>query len=145
MADDTKIPPPSSPLTVQINLAVLRLVFDWFAAKYLPAFVPVITSEYRTEAHNKEVGGADNSAHVHGLARDFILQYKNGQAVPQLQQKAIFDEFIAPNWPGFALYEGDHIHVNLNREISQYAGIAGVGLLGLVGYKIFTSIGGKNG
>lgn len=141
--DEKTIPPPASPVTVQINLTILRFVFDWFCKKFLPAYKCQVTSEYRTKTHNTEVGGAENSAHVHGLAVDFILVYpQNNQPVPAIQAKKIFEEFVLPNWPGYALWEGDHIHLNLSREISTYAGIAGVALIGLVGYKILTSMGG---
>jgi len=145
MSDDATIPAPAFPLTVQLNLVYLRLVFDWFRSKYLPAFDVQVTSEYRDQAHNREVGGADNSAHVHGLARDFILKYKDGRVVPVAQAKAVFDEFIAPNWPGFALWEGDHIHVNLSRRVSNTSGLVGVGLVGFGVYKLVKSIGGSHG
>lgn len=152
MIDDPsqlQIPPPKSPLTIQINLAVLRFVVNWFFKKYLPAYTSLVTSEYRTVEHNAEVGGAANSAHVHGLAQDFILVYANGQHVPEIQAKTIYDSYVAPNWPGFTEFEsassaeGYHIHVNLSREITTYAGIAGVAGLGVVGFKLLTSMGGS--
>ncbi len=140
--DETKIPPPVSPVTIWINLQVLNFVFNQFMKKYLPTFTARITSEYRTAAHNAEVGGAENSAHVHGLARDFNLQL-DGVDIPKAQEKAVFDQFISPNWPGYSLWEGDHIHVNLSRQITTYASIAGVAGVGLIGYKIISSMGGS--
>jgi hypothetical protein len=149
MATNTTVPVPSNPLTIKLNLVVLGFVFDWFAKKFLPAFKPVITSEYRTPDHNSEVGGAVDSAHVYGLARDFVLQYPNGEPVPEIQAKSVFDAYVAPNWPGFSEWapssaaQGYHIHVNLAREVSVYAGIAGIALIGVVGFKIISGLGGS--
>lgn len=131
--EENQIKPPKSPLTSKINLAILHFYFERFAKRYLPAFRYRITSDYRDAEKNKEVGGAANSAHLHGLALDFVLLDQNGKAVPKSQAKAVFDEFIEPNWPGFALWESDHIHVNLSRKISEYAGAAGVAVLGALG------------
>lgn len=147
MASDSTIPPPKSPLTIQINLAILRLYFDWFAKKYLPAFVLRVTSEYRDAAHNAEVGGASNSAHVHGLARDFQLFNAAGEMVPLEQAQSVYNEFVLPNWYGYSEFEvADgvyHIHVNLSREIGIYANIIGLGSIGIIGFKMFQNLGGR--
>lgn len=141
--DETKVPPPASPLTKVINLAILRFIANNFAAKWLPAYERVVTSDLRTAEHNKEVGGVDNSTHVHGLAEDFQLKFKgNGQALSQSQAKAAYDQFIAPNWPGFTEFEaasageGYHIHWQLSREITTYAALGGVAALGVVGFVV---------
>lgn len=139
--DESKIPPPVSPVTLWLNLKALDFTFAWFMRKYLPAFTARITSEYRSAEHNKEVGGAANSAHVHGLARDFNLQL-NGVDVPKEQEMKLFTDFIKPNWPGYSLFEVDHIHVNLSREITTIAGAAGVAAVGVVGYQVLKSMGG---
>lgn len=143
--EEAKIGPPVNPLTVKINTAILGYYFDWFAKKYLPAFKPVITSSYRTAEKNESVGGAQNSAHLHGLAYDFVLEYQNGQPVPKAQARVLFDEFVKPNWHGFALWEETpagvwHIHVNLSRKITEYAGAAAVAALGVVAFKVFQNI-----
>lgn len=149
MADnEATIPAPTNPLTVKINLAILGFYFDWFCKKYLPAFKPVITSSFRDSAKNESVGGAQNSAHLHGLAYDFILQYANGEPLPRAQAKAVYDEFVKPNWVGFSLWEESpggvwHIHVNLSREISTYAAIMGVAAMGVVGFQIIKGFGGS--
>ena len=146
---ETSIPPPVSPLTAKINLAILGFYFDHFAKKYLPAFVPVITSGYRDAAKNSEVGGEQNSAHLHGLAYDFVLQYPGGQEVPKLQAKQVFDNFIQPNWPGYALWEEAggvwHVHVNLSRKITEYASIIGLTAIGVVGFKMIQNWGKDHG
>lgn len=142
--NENEIPPPTSPLTLKMNGAVMDIVMDWFKSKYLPAFKVVYTSGTRTAEKNAQVGGAKNSAHVHGLARDFILYRKDGAALTEKEGKMIFDEFIFPNWPGFALWEGDHVHVNLPRHVSTVVGAATVGAAAWGIYKAFKSLGGKN-
>ena len=146
---ETTIHPPSNPLTVKINLAILDYYFGWFCKKYLPAFKTVITSGYRDAAKNTAVDGAQNSAHLHGLAYDFVLKYPNGEIVPRSQAKAIYDEFIAPSWAGFSLFElesnnGYHVHVNLSRRVTEYASIMAVAGMGIIGFAIMKSIGDKH-
>lgn len=145
--DENKIPPPKSPVVVNLNLWVLRRVFDWFMGKYLPNFGFIITSEYRTEARNREVGGAANSAHVHGLARDVVLTMKTSNAlVPESQALKVFKEFILPHWPGYAEFEpatsgeGYHIHVNLSRQIGIYAGAVAVAAGGIAVFKLVQNL-----
>ncbi len=140
---ENEIPAPVSPITIWINLKVLGFVFNWFLQKYLPGYTARVTSEYRTAEHNQAVGGAANSAHVHGLARDFNLQ-QNGVDVPKAQEQALFEQYIKPNWPGYALWEGDHIHLNLSRKITTYAGAVGVAGVGILGYKVISSMGGSS-
>ena len=133
---ETEIAPPSSPLTVKINMTFLDLIFDSWAKKYLPAYEVVKTSGYRTKEKNAEVGGAANSAHVHGLAYDFVLK-QGGKLITGEKFKSIYKEFIEPNWPGFALFEGDHVHVNLSRKITVYAGLIGLSAIGAIVAKVF--------
>ena len=142
MTTENQVQAPVNPLTIQINLSILRYIRSNFFQKYLPNFVPVITSDLRTAEHNAEVGGVPNSTHVHGLAEDYQLKYAaGGGAVSESQAKAAFEQFIKPNWPGFAEFEpskpgeGYHIHAQLSRDISTYTGIvslAGLGVLGMV-------------
>lgn len=141
--EENRIKPPKSPLTAKINLSILHFYFERFAKRYLPAFRYRITSDYRDTAKNKEVGGAANSAHLHGLALDFVLLDQNGKPVPKAQAKAVFDEFIAPNWPGFALWESDHIHVNLSRKISEFTAAAGIAVLGALGIHLINKLTGE--
>ena len=65
-----------------------------------------ITSGFRTSAKNESVGGAKNSAHVHGLAWDVVF-------------KGPVPLDVVPDWKtstgGYAENEGDHYHFNLPR------------------------------
>lgn len=135
------VPAPKNPLTIKINLAIFRYVREAFFKKYLPNYEPVITSDIRTAEHNAKVGGVPNSTHVHGLAEDFQLKFKNGALLSEAQAKAVFEQTIKPNWPGYSEWEssspgeGYHVHAQLSREISTYSGLislAGIGVLGFV-------------
>jgi len=147
---ETEISPPVNPLALKINLLILKYVREQFFKKYLPNYLPVITSDLRSADHNADLGGAVNSAHLHGLAEDFTLTTINGQAVPEIQAKAAYDQIIAPNWSGFSEWEpsssgkGYHIHINLSREISIYSAAVGLLGLGVVGYAILKGWG-QNG
>lgn len=134
---DSTIPPPTSSMVVKANGVLTRKVFDWFVSQYLPAYEARVTSTYRTQEHNAEIGGAENSAHVHNLAVDFVL-YRGGIPLSREEAKGIFGTYVDPYWPGFALFEvspsakpaGYHIHVNLPRRTGLYIGgalLAGTG------------------
>lgn len=86
--------------------------------KYLPEYESIVTSEYRDKNQNASAGGAVDSAHLYALATDFVLNYK-GVRLTESQLKRVFDEKVKPNWVGFSLFEGDHIHVNLSRSLSH--------------------------
>lgn len=144
------VKPPTSPITVRLNQFVLSTYFKWFVKKYLPAFKVVITSGYRAPDKNAEVGGVENSAHLHGLAYDIILQKPDGAAITRDQARKVFADFIAPNWGGYALWEDGagadgkktwHIHLNLSRRVTEYASIFGISVIGIVGFKFFSSMG----
>lgn len=142
---EASIGPPKFPLVTSINASVLGWVFERFKAKYLPAYNVVVTSEYRDPAKNREVGGAENSAHVHHLARDFVLYRKDGTALTKPEARRVFDEFVKPHWPGYSLFEEDagakpsgyHVHVNLSRRITTYSGLLAAGVLAFGAYKFF--------
>lgn len=140
VTDETRIPPPVNPITKMINLRVLRLAAAWFMGRHLPQYEQVITSDLRSQDENARVGGAENSAHLHGLAEDFKLRFKQGgQALTEPQARALYEEVIAPFWPGFTEFErsstreGYHIHWNLSREVTTFASIAALAGLGAVG------------
>lgn len=143
MMPENTIPPPVNPLTKMINLQVLRFVAARFMEQWLPEYAQVVTSDIRTAEQNHKAGGAENSAHLHGLAEDFQLKYRQGgAAVNQAQARALYDRVIAPHWAGFTEFEtasggeGYHIHWNLSREISTYSGLAALAGIGVVGFKL---------
>lgn len=139
--EETKIRPPSFPLTARINQAITDFYFEHFARKYLAplGLEARITSTLRDADHNHQVGGAANSAHVHGLAVDFQL-FRGGKRLPAAEESKVFKDVVAPNWPGFALDEvkaKNHIHVNLTRQISVSTGITTAAVMGMVAIPIF--------
>ena len=149
MAAESSIPAPVNPLTLKINMAILSYVLGNFMKKYLPTFSRVTTSDIRTAEHNAQVGGVPNSAHVHGLAEDFQLMTGAAKA-SEAQAKAAWEQVIKPNWPGWTEFEasspgeGYHIHVQLSREISTYAGIASLAGLGVLGVVMISNWGKKS-
>lgn len=126
---------PKNPLTIGVNEVITDMYFKNFINKYLPAFEVIVTSKYRDPQKNKQVGGALLSSHQYGLARDFVLM-QDSQTLSIDRARNIYNEFIKPNWPNFSMFEEHegkyHIHLNLNRDISTYTGLAvGAGLLGI--------------
>jgi len=90
--------------------AVIAPVFKWWAARRLSSFgvtpdLYTITSADRTVAHNAEVGGVSDSAHIYGVGWDVTGSPGTLQMIEQ-------------NWPGFVLKESDHLHVNMNRAFA---------------------------
>lgn len=116
---------PINPITLKLNISMTRRIFEQFMYKYLPALDYRITSEYRDPEKNRAVGGATDSAHLYGLAIDFVLVGPSGGALGPMETAHYFDAVIKPNWPGFALNEGDHIHVNLPRDYTTSTRWAG--------------------
>lgn len=147
MSEEAKIPAPTNPLTKKINLAILRYVRESFFKKWLPEYEPVITSDLRTPEHNAKVGGVPNSTHVHGLAEDFQIKFKSGALLSEAQAKALFNQIIKPNWPGYTEWEnsspgeGYHVHIQLSREISTYAGLISLAGIGVLGFAVINNWG----
>jgi hypothetical protein len=142
--EESKIRPPSFPLTARINQAITDFYFEHFAKKYLaPLGIEArITSTLREIAHNAAVGGAANSAHVHGLAVDTQL-FRNGKRLPPAEESKVFADTIAPAWPGFALDEvksKNHIHLNLTRQITISTGITSAAVMGMIGIVVFKKL-----
>lgn len=74
-----------------------------------------INSAYRTEAHNKKVGGATYSQHKYGTAADIHI---NG-----VTQKALaaFIETLMPNTGGIGIYNS-FVHVDVRQTKSRWHG-----------------------
>ena len=136
--EETKITPPRNPLTLMLNGAIMDYYFDYFMKKYLPQYDTKVTSKFRDASHNASIGGAENSAHLHSLAVDFILLKKGtDKPVSQAESKNIFQTVIAPKWSGYSKWESDHIHVNLSRKIGTAAGMLTLAVMGIVGITMF--------
>ena len=66
-----------------------------------------INSGYRCKSHNKKVGGASNSQHIHGTAADIVLP---GQ--PVFWEWELFITAVKLGFGGVGLYKG-RIHVDV--------------------------------
>ena len=83
----------SDPVFVDSSLAaLLQKIRDHFGRPV------VITSGYRTAAHNKSVGGAAYSQHLYGRAADIRVQ-----GIP-VEQLAAYAETCLPGTGGIGLY-----------------------------------------
>lgn len=72
----------------------------------------IITSGYRTEAHNQEVGGAPRSFHLKGLAADFVV---DGMG-PQEVQEALDDV-----WSGGLGKASTYTHIDIRRNKARWS------------------------
>ena len=83
----------SDPVFVDSSLAaLLQKIRDHFGRPV------VITSGYRTAAHNKSVGGAKSSQHLLGKAADIQVADTTVEAV------AAYAESLMPDWGGVGRY-----------------------------------------
>lgn len=145
MAAETDIAPPGFPLIAKINQAITDYYFDHFVEKYLaPLGLSVrVTGKLRDVDRNAEVGGAENSAHLHGLAIDFQL-LRAGKPLTPADTAQVFRDVIKPNFPGYAVDETpigkNHIHVNYTRLITTYTSLAGFAVAGILSVPIFKKL-----
>jgi len=66
----------------------------------------IITSGYRCESHNREIGGAVNSKHLHGLAADIIAT--------DISKEGLFIECMKIGFSRIIWYRDlPHIHVEI--------------------------------
>lgn len=75
----------------------------------------IINSAYRTEAHNKSIGGATYSQHKYGLAADIHI---NGVAPKEI---AAYVETLMPSSGGIGIYKS-FVHVDVRRVKSRWNG-----------------------
>lgn len=73
----------------------------------------IITSGYRCEIHNKNVGGAPKSKHIDGIAAD--IQVKG--VAPSLVFDFLDDTF--PNCYGIGLYSS-WVHIDVRQEKARW-------------------------
>ena len=75
----------------------------------------IINSAYRTEAHNKSIGGATYSQHKYGLAADIHI---NGVTPKEI---AAYVETLLPSSGGIGIYKS-FCHVDVRRVRSRWNG-----------------------
>ena len=98
--------------TVFISLALVNLlqkIRDRFGKAV------IINSAYRTEAHNKAIGGATYSQHKYGLAADIHI---NGVTPKEI---AAYVETLMPLSGGIGIYKS-FVHVDMRRVKSRWNG-----------------------
>lgn len=98
--------------TVFISLALVNLlqkIRDRFGKAV------IINSAYRTEAHNKAIGGATYSQHKYGLAADIHI---NGVTPKEI---AAYVETLMPSSGGIGIYKS-FVHVDVRRVKSRWNG-----------------------
>ena len=98
--------------TVFISLALVNLlqkIRDYFGKAV------IINSAYRTEAHNKSIGGATYSQHKYGLAADIHI---NGVTPKEI---AAYVETLLPTSGGIGIYKS-FCHIDVRRVKSRWNG-----------------------
>ena len=98
--------------TVFISLALVNLlqkIRDHFGKAV------IINSAYRTEAHNKSIGGATYSQHKYGLAADIHI---NGVTPKEI---ADYVETLMPSSGGIGIYKS-FVHVDVRQVKSRWNG-----------------------
>lgn len=98
--------------TVFISLALVSLlqkIRDHFGKAV------IINSAYRTEAHNKKIGGATYSQHKYGVAADIHI---NGVTPKEI---AAYVETLIPNRGGIGIYK-NFCHVDTRQVKSRWNG-----------------------
>lgn len=73
----------------------------------------IINSGYRTNAHNKKVGGATNSMHLLGKACDIVVKNRKPNVVGEFAKKIGFN--------GVGIYK-DFVHVDTRKSPSYWLG-----------------------
>ncbi len=73
----------------------------------------IINSAYRTEAHNKKVGGSANSQHKYGMAADIRI---NGVSPKTI---ATYLNTLMPNSGGIGVYSS-FVHVDVRAKKSRW-------------------------
>lgn len=110
VAIEQSIAPPPGWIAQLLQRAALWRVQRWLAAAGAVEGLDYrVSSTYRDAARNQAVGGASNSAHVHGLAVDVV-------ALPgsPLDYAAMAAAWNAQGL-GYAHYDARHLHLGLAR------------------------------
>ena len=75
-----------------------------------------ITSAFRTESHNKKVGGGKKSTHLVGIAADIMVK---GVTPAQV---AAYAETLMPDRGGIGQYK-NFVHIDVRHDKSRWRGI----------------------
>lgn len=146
----TTIKPPKNPITLALNGWLTDNYIKSFFNEYLPNYEPVFTSGYRTEEHNRDIGGAADSSHLYNLGKDFALKNKaTGVILNDTQAKKVYNEAF-PYWEGYAKFyptapggNSHHIHANLDREITNYTKYIGIAVMAAGAVYVFNKYKGQ--
>lgn len=74
-----------------------------------------INSGWRSESHNKRVGGSANSQHLYGLAADIVVKGVSPKDV------AAYAETLLPNTGGIGIYS-TFTHIDVRKTKSRWKG-----------------------
>lgn len=88
-------------------VSILQKVRNHFGASV------IINSAYRTEAHNKKVGGSANSQHKYGMAADIRI---NGVSPKTI---ATYLNTLMPNSGGIGVYSS-FVHIDVRAKKSRW-------------------------
>jgi hypothetical protein len=99
-------------LWVMRNLLYVASILEIYRKEVFKNNPITITSAWRSENYNKEIGGAKNSHHLKGLAIDF--KPHNGT----IQQG--YDLLDKIHFGGLERTNGDWIHIDLRGSISRF-------------------------
>jgi uncharacterized protein YcbK (DUF882 family) len=88
-------------------VSILQKVRNHFGASV------IINSAYRTEAHNKKVGGSANSQHKYGMAADIRI---NGVSPKTI---ATYLNTLMPNSGGIGVYTS-FVHIDVRAKKSRW-------------------------
>jgi uncharacterized protein YcbK (DUF882 family) len=112
--------------TVLINpdlIKALEKVRSW-ANSVLPGCKVIVTSGYRTPAHNKAIGGAENSQHCLGNAADIKVMKPNGEYVsPQTVHDALDSGAVTGlKWDGGLGLYATWVHMDVRGKRARWKG-----------------------
>ena len=88
-------------------VSILQKVRNHFGASV------IINSAYRTEAHNKKVGGSANSQHKYGMAADIRISGVSPKTI------ATYLNTLMPNSGGIGVYSS-FVHIDVRAKKSRW-------------------------
>lgn len=103
-------------------VAALQVIRQFYGRKIR------VTSSYRTEKGNKDVGGVKSSRHLTGHALDFVFEGGNKEFNKEIKSKGpLFEALLSLGVDGFGMYDSfNHIDVNSVNTVGSNANHAGI-------------------